>query len=162
MFQIKKYLKSEGYGTKSLMHYGLDHLASSLKLFEFEPRTYDSAGYLAHLGIELYFKALMLNDLDYFINEHKFNKLHVKENMPRSFFEISKENKEIYSILDQFSELRYPSPSQPIEIGSEDAQKIKSLGEEIVSKFPLELKKEYNEIDYAEKGDRVLMRRKKE
>lgn len=158
---MHKFLKSDGYTTKDLIHYGLDHIASSLKLFEFEPRTYDSAGYLAHIGIELYLKALMLNDLEHFINEHKFSKLYVKKNMPYSFFEISKENKKIFNILDQFSELRYPKPAQIIEIGSEDAVSIKNLSEEIAGKFPEKLKKEYESIDHTEKGGRVLMQKKK-
>ena len=159
---IKEYLESDGYTTKDLLHYGLDHLACSLKLFEFEPRCYDSAGYLAHLGIELFLKAIMLHDKNKFINEHNFDKIRTQENMPKSFFELSKENKNIYNKLNQFSELRYPKPSNPLEIGSEDKEEIRNLCEKMIERFPQKLKNEFDSIDSTNKGGRILMKKRLE
>ena len=159
---MRKFHLYDGYKTKDLLHYGLDHLASSITLLETNPRLYDSAGYLAHIGIELYLKAMMLHDIGYFVDEHKFAMLLTKKNMPKSFFNISKANIETYDRLDQFAELRYPRLDTSFEIGSEDANKIKYLCDEIHDCFPSALKAEINAIDHTEKGNRILMQKKKD
>ena len=44
---------TDGLLPVDLAHCGLDHLTSAQKLFNSGPSHYDSAGYLAHIGIEL-------------------------------------------------------------------------------------------------------------
>jgi HEPN domain-containing protein len=151
--------KSDGYNTKDLLQYGLDHLACSLQLFDFQPRAYDSAGYLAHLGIELYLKAIMLHDLGYFISTHDFDEIRIKKNMPDSFFELPRTYVAIYNKLNKFSDLRYPKLSETFEIGSDDKEKIRSLSDEILQKLPKKLKDEIDEVDHTTKGGRILMKK---
>lgn len=159
---MRRFDKSGGYTTKDLIHYGLDHLAASIELFSISPRLYDSAGYLAHLGIELYLKAMMFYDKGYFINEHKLDMIRNRGNLSKSYFDISSENTEIYNRLDEFAEIRYPTRSNPQNIGEEDADKIRSLSEEIYDHFPQQLKDEFDAIDHNKKGGRDLWRRKKD
>ena len=67
----KAFTKAEGYSSRLLLHYGRDHLRSARILFERSPACYDSAGFLTHLGIELFLKASLQ------IMRHQFSELEI-------------------------------------------------------------------------------------
>jgi HEPN domain-containing protein len=71
----KTYTRKDGFSEIELLHSAVDHLASAKILFDTNARCFDSAGYLSHLGIELIFKALLLNKSDQFPPEHSLAKL---------------------------------------------------------------------------------------
>lgn len=56
----RKFTVEDGLVPVDLLHCGLDHLAASKALFKLSPAGFDSAGYLAHIGVELLLKAWLL------------------------------------------------------------------------------------------------------
>lgn len=76
----KKFTEKQGYSPRDLFHFGIDHLESGRILYTQGPASsFDSAGYLAHLGIELLLKAWHLHQFKRFENEHSLVKLYEPE-----------------------------------------------------------------------------------
>lgn len=70
--------RQQGFSEMSLLHAAVDHFTSAKVLFDKNPRCYDSAGYLCHLGIELVLKTKILFLSDEFPNEHSQTKLNTQ------------------------------------------------------------------------------------
>jgi len=71
----RHFFTGDEYQVVDLLQAAIDHLASAKALFERGPRCYDSAGYLAHLGFELIFKAVLLQTACRFPDTHSFSTL---------------------------------------------------------------------------------------
>jgi len=93
-------------------------MRSSLVLFDASPYCYDSAGYLAHLAVELLMKALLLELTGSFPREHSVRRLGKRlETLGATFHPNAGR---ILELLDEFNELRYPRPAPEVEIGDDD------------------------------------------
>jgi HEPN domain-containing protein len=156
---MKKFTRQNGYSESELLHSATDHLGSAKVLFDKSPRCYDSAGYLCHLGIELVLKAIILNKCNEFPNEHSLDELSKLIGRQRVKLNYGTDRKDTISMLDGFYELRYPKPSNPIEIGDDDWGRIRNLFDLLILMLPEEIKDELKEMDYYKKGNRILMRR---
>ena len=117
----KRYFTSkDGYNTLDLLHFGIDHIASSGVLFGRGPRCYDSAGYLAHIGFELLFKALALYSQGQFLKSHNFKALLSRKHLGKCHLTVPESHADIIRKLNKFADLRYPQSRDPISIGEED------------------------------------------
>ena len=161
MTKNKIFTRQDGFSETELLHSAIDHLASAKVLFNKSPRFYDSAGYLCHLGIELVFKTILLDKYNEFPNEHSL--VNLSNSIDRQSVKLNYEtyHKDTINMLDRFYGLRYPKPSNPIEIGDEDWGRIKNLFEFLILILPEEIRDELKEMDHCKKGSRTLMRRKK-
>jgi hypothetical protein len=65
------------------------------------------------------------------------------------------------TMLDGFNELRYPNPSNPIEIGDDDWDRIENLFDLLILMLPKRVQDELKQLDHSIKGNRVLMNKKK-
>jgi len=106
MIKMKKFTRQNGFSETELLHWAIDHLASAKILFEANPRCFDSAGYLSHLGIELILKAILLNGRNEFPNEHSLVELSNSIETYGAKFNYTNEHKETLEVLDGFNELR--------------------------------------------------------
>jgi len=152
--------REKGFSELELFHAAIDHLGSAKVLFERDPRTFDSAGYLSHLGIELLLKALILNMDDKFDSEHSLKRLWSTYEEHHGPVALGNENRGALELLEDFYELRYPKVSSPIEIGSNDWDGIERLFEFLVFLFPEHIQEQFKNLDYSEKGNRILMYKK--
>lgn len=150
--------KADGYKERDFLHFGFGHYETGLILLNHH-FTLDSAGYLIHLGFELILKACHLHAFDQFTDTHDLHYLTTEIGIRG----LSGENLNMIEQIDKYYLLRYPrSVEGPIEIGSDEKDKIETLMHELWNLFPEELVNEYNNINQAKKGGRVLMRKKKE
>jgi HEPN domain-containing protein len=143
------------------LQFGIDNLASAKVLFDTNPRCYDSAGYLSHLGIELLLKALSLNETGGFPDEHRLTELHSRLNLPKSFPVLSDESMRFLARLNSFYALRYPRTTGPVSIGSEDWTKVEQAYSEILAMIPAELVQELDAKGPNQKGGRILMEKER-
>ena len=155
------YTRQDGFSERDLLHWATDHLASARFLFEENHRCLDSAGYLSHLGIELVLKAILLNCKNDFPNEHSLAKLSDLIERQGVNLNYTKEHKETLKTLDAFYELRYPEAQNPIEIGDDDWEKIESFFEHLCFLLPDQIQQDLRQMNYFEKGKRILMMKKK-
>ncbi len=158
----KLFKRSDGFREKDLLQSAMDHLACSKLLFERHPRCYDSAGYLASLGIELLLKALLLHFRDSFPAEHDLESLYISLKSLNSAMALQEEQIKALRLVNEFSALRYPSTEKPIEIGDEDWDQIQSLWDYYMRKLPAEMRTEFRSIDPTTKSGRILMKREKD
>jgi len=158
----KQYSEKDGFTVSDLFHYGIDHLYAAGCLFQLDAHTYDSAGYLAHLGVELILilKGWHLHQFGHFGNTHRLVVLlsGLEEADPN--LQFATESKSTLEQLDLFYELRYPRRHDPVETGSEDWGQINDLVNAIWAAMPQVLLDKLDEMDATRKGGRVLMRRK--
>jgi HEPN domain-containing protein len=161
MTKMKIFTRQDGFSETELLHSAIDHLASAKVLFDKSPRCYDSAGYLCHLGIELVLKAIILNKCDGFPDKHSLGELSKSIERQSVKLNYGTDQKDTISMLDGFYELRYPKPSNPIEIGDDDWERIKNLFDFLILMLPEEIKDELKEMGHFKKGNRILMERKK-
>ncbi|MCX5886142.1 MAG: HEPN domain-containing protein [Proteobacteria bacterium] len=161
MKKKKNYSRQDGFSESELLHWATDHLASAKILFKANYRCYDSAGYLSHLGVELVLKAILLNQRNEFPNEHSLAKLSnlIVNSGVKLKYTIGHE--ETLKTLDGFYELRYPKAVNPIEIGDDDWSNIDALFEHLILILPDKIQQDLRQINHTEKGDRILMRWKK-
>jgi len=161
MEKMKKFARQNGFSESELLHWAIDHLASAKILFEANARCFDSAGYLSHLGIELILKAILLNGRNEFPNGHSLPKLSNLIEMYGVKLNYTNEHEKTLQVLDGLYELRYPKTLNPIEIGDDDWSNIEGLYKHLISKLPDQIQQDLRQIEHTEKGNRILMRRKK-
>ena len=146
-----------------LLQAGLDHLKAVEILLRESPAVFDSAGYLAHLGIELMLKSWMINSIGSFEAMHSLKQL--IRDMEKEYCKLYLDERELQTLMyiEKFEELRYPSLTlrNPIEIGSEDINQIYELADAIWQQMPDKLVKEYEEMPKGKKSGRVFMKRSK-
>ena len=159
---MKKFTRQDGFSESALLHSAVDHLGSARVLFDRSPSCFDSAGYLCHLGIELVLKAMLLNKCDWFPDEHSLAKLSasiVKQNVKLHY---GSEHEDIVRTLDKFNGLRYPQILDPIEIGDDDWCRIENLFDFLILSLPTGMQNELKQMDHSNKGNRILMSKKKD
>lgn len=155
----RKFKKEDGYKEEDLLHFGFDHIDTGIELLKNGHHgSFDSAGYLIQLGLELVLKSCHLHILGFFKDEHNLNTLinGLKEN--GCVFTFETKEKELINTVNDFYLLRYPRRVEgSIEIGSDQVDEIDSLLETIWNQLPDELIKLYEEIDRTKKDGRQLM-----
>ena len=156
----RKFTRDDGYEPNDLLHYGIDHLACAKHLFELEPKTYDSAGYLSQLGIELIMKAILLFTQKYFTDTHCLEDIYNDISSLRKKWTLPKKHKETIVLLDNFYKLRYPKTRGPIEIGAEDWSRIEELYVALTKRLAKSLQNRMKNLDPLKKGGRILMVKK--
>lgn len=157
--RIKIYTPQDGFQADDLLHYGLDHLLAAEHLFQGSPNYLDSAGYLAHLGLELLLKGWHLYIFGRFKGIHKLQDLYNELKAADANTTLSQYHEETLSDLDVYTELRYPRRRDPVEIGPENWQRIQDLVDAFFEKMPKELNAKVYKLSPTKKGGRVLMER---
>jgi len=158
---MKTFRRRDGYTKLSLLQAAADHLGSAKVLFGKNPRCFDSAGYLCHLGIELVLKTILLNICNEFPNEHSLSELSKLIEKHGLKINYGKQHLHTVMMLDGFYELRYPNPSNPIEIGNDVLERIENLFDFLYVRLPKRIQDELKQLDHSHKGNRVLMKRRK-
>jgi HEPN domain-containing protein len=157
----RRYLATDGFRSADLLQYARDHLASARLLFDTSFQAFDSAGHLSHLGIELLLKAVLLDLVGEFPNEHKLRVLVDEIRMTKPTSLDDEDAQRLLTRLEPFVVLRYPNPSEPVTVGSEDMASIDRVCEAILGEMSIDFRTKYMEADPTTKGGRVLMSRRK-
>ena len=157
---MAKIFTDKDFNSEDLLESGLDHLTSAEYLLgSKDPRMFDSAGYLAHVGIELMIKSWLLHE------NKKFEGIHPLEDLLNQLkasvlsFHFTETEKQTIDYLSNFVELRYPNKNKPIEIGEEDIDQIYDLANSIWLQMPDDLIVKFEALPSTKKGGRVLMQR---
>ncbi len=155
-------LTSDEYRVVDLLHAAIDHLGSAKLLFEHNPRCYDSAGYLAHLGFELIFKAVLLQTACRFPKTHSFGTLLSEMKSAGVVLPFDASQQSLLDKFEEFKELRYPIlkglPS--IEIGNQDWEQAEILFGWIMARLPA-FQQHLTAIDHTDKFSRRLIKKPK-
>jgi HEPN domain-containing protein len=151
----------EDYNPSDLLQAGLDHLKGAEILLGQSPELFDSAGYLAHMGLELMLKSWILHSLGKIKGIHSLEALVKEIQCSNCRLCLTKRELQTLSYLKSFEELRYPSIRTPVEIGSEDVELIYDVANAIWQQMPSQLIDDYEQIPLGRKGGRVYMRRPK-
>jgi HEPN domain-containing protein len=150
---------SDGYSIADFLHYGLDNIAAAKLLLKTNARYFDSAGYLAHLGIELLLKAWHLHVFGQFEEGHKITVLWRQLQAQDQSLNLEPKHMEILNKIDSYFALRYPNPALPQEIGDEDLDDLLALENALGNQMPDELYDVVGKLSPVRKGGRVLMER---
>lgn len=165
---IRTFTKNDGLIPVDLVHCGLDHLTASKLLFGTGPHLFDSAGYLAHLGIEMLLKGWLLEVNGAYEGTHSLKRLHsdlVGSNIADPLESILEA---MLGKLDGYEQLRYPNLVSPTEVGDDDWFQINQLAGEICRSMPKTIEAELKKINASDshspvtKAGRTLMKKKKE
>ncbi len=156
----RKFTK-DSYRPYDFLCAAFDHLASANILFAHNPQCCDSAGYLAHLGFELLFKALLLNKLGSFHDGHSLKA--IRQTMKSAGIDLSftAAHERVLNELDNWKELRYPQSNGSPSIGNADWDQVEALYGWIYGRIPVELRHQMQSRDPTSKFGRVLMRKPK-
>jgi HEPN domain-containing protein len=151
---------ADGLVPLDLLHSSVDHLKAAQKLFDSSASFFDSAGYLAQLSIELMLKAWLLQCAGRFEGHHALRDLHADLVRKHGAQILTAEESDTMTLLDRYSELRYPNRNNPVEVGNESVKGIDNLFDAIFNQLPQELLDAFASLNPVEKGGRILMKRK--
>ena len=155
------YTAKDGYTIEDLLHFGYGHVDAAHTLFEDDPAFLDSAGYLAHLGVELLLKAWHLLWFGQFDNTHDLVALFECLKKKDSKLSIGSDSEAFLKELDKFYLLRYPRRKDgAVEVGSDQLKQLDALLDGLWKAMPKELVETYEKIDRTRKGGRILMKKK--
>lgn len=155
------YTEKDGYSIEDLLHFGYGHVDAARALFRSDPAFLDSAGYLAHLGVELVLKAWHLAWFGQFDNTHDLIELFAALKKKDGALDIGAENEAFLTKLDKFYLLRYPRRrAGAVEVGSDHREPLDALLDALLKAMPKELIEGYEKLDRTKKGGRVLMKKK--
>lgn len=157
--KAKMFKATGGYDVASLLHYGFDNLAAAELLLRSNARYFDSAGYLAQLGIELLLKAWHLHLYGQFENNHNLEELWRKLKETGPVPSMTQKELSLLKTIDSFYKLRYPNPSLPQEIGSDDLEGILRIEAKICTQMPKEMHRIIDKLNGVNKGGRILAER---
>lgn len=152
--------EKDGLVACDFLHGGLDHMTAAKQLFESDPSHFDSAGYLAHMAVELIVKAWLLETAGEFEGVHDLRALYGVLETKHGAPALSDEHLQVLNMLDQFEQLRYPNPKQPTEIGDRDLPNIEALVGHLCRTMPQSVSEALARIEPGRKGGRRLMRKK--
>lgn len=125
MKRSRIFTKDDGFEAGDLLHCGQNHLSAAEALFAGSPSFYDSAGYLAHMGIELLLKGWLLEVAGEFPGVHRISDLWTDLMKRHGAPTLTENETNLLMKLDQFGTLRYPNKKAPTEVGTEDWELIK-------------------------------------
>jgi hypothetical protein len=119
--------------------------------------------FLYHLGLELFLKSILLHFSKSFIDKHMLVALSNMINSAKPTY-ITNEIIAEYRRLDQFWNIKYPSRSDPVEVGDETFEHFETMIDKTWLLIPQDvresaLKLKYDDAlghDVFEKGGRVL------
>lgn len=157
---------ARGFSTKDglipsdFLHSALDHITAAKALFETNPSHYDSAGYVAHIGVELLLKAWLLEASGQFEGIHNLQALYAQLTQQYGAPKLKPEQASTLEMLDKFERLRYPNPKQPTEVGDSDWSDIELLVGFICRSMPPVISEALDKAQFGRKGGRVLMEKK--
>ena len=152
--------EKNGFTVVDLLQFGFSHADAACFLFNEDLAFIDSAGYLAHLGVELILKAWHLQLFGKYEPTHDIVELHKKIQQEEAVACISSDSEEFLVKLQTFYELRYPRRGKgPVEVGTEDLKTFQIFLNELWNQLPDEMIKIYNQIDSIKKGGRILMKK---
>ena len=149
---------SKSYTVKELLHFSIGHLRAAKFLYNNSPEFYDSAGHLSYLGIELLLKAWLLH------SEGQHPKIHRLMTLWGKIISLNQKSLQTEKLdwmqqIDSHYNLRYPPESHPVETGSDDWDKTEKLFSELCLLMPIALQKEIQELNFYEKGGRILLKK---
>ena len=165
---VRTYTKNDGLIPADLVHCGLDHLTASKLLFGTGPHLFDSAGYLAHLAIEMLLKGWLLEVNGAYEGTHSLKRLHSELVGSSTATPLDSDLEMMLRKLDGYEQLRYPNLVSPTEVGDDDWFQINQLAGEICRSMPESIVEELEKINAGDshmpvtKAGRVLMKKKKE
>jgi HEPN domain-containing protein len=157
---VRTFRIQDGLVPSDFLHSAHDHLTAAQALFETNPSHYDSAGYLAHMGVELLLKSWLLEEAGQFEGIHNLETLYAQLVGKHAAPGLEPEHAEVLEMLDQFEQLRYPNPMQPTEVGEDDWLHIESLVGFICRSMPAAISEALDKAPFGKKGGRVLMHKK--
>lgn len=143
-----------------LAHCGLDHLTAAQKLFKSDPSHYDSAGYLAHIGVELLFKGWLLETTGRFEGIHNLGALHGQLVSFAAAPALDARSLIVLSLLDEYESLRYPNRRSPTEVGQDHWPAIEALVGLLWRSMPKSIERGLVNVAFGHKAGRVLMKKK--
>lgn len=147
----------DGYSVGDFLHYGFDNLDAAELLLKNNARYFDSAGYLAHLGVEHLLKAWHLHSFGQFKEGHSLKNLWSTLQQHDTTLQLDSEAYETLRRIDTYFSLRYPNPAQSQEIGDDDLPAILRLEPAICSQMPPAMHHVMNALSGVRKGGRLLM-----
>lgn len=107
----RTYTAEQGYVSVELAHCGLDHMTAAGLLFESDPGHFDSAGYLAHLGVELLLKAWLLEANRKFEGIHGLASLYAVLERECGAPSLDEQQTALLVVLDKYEQLRIQAES---------------------------------------------------
>lgn len=161
LIMVKTYTQDDGICTADMIHSAVDHLTAAKVLFSTDAGHYDSAGYIAHIGIELLLKGWIFEVSGKFTGTHNLRALHEVLVKSHGAAELSGEDKDLLKTLDQFESLRYPNRNDPTDVGSEDWDKTEVFAGALCKAMPASVQEKLSMIEPYTKGGRALMQKKK-
>ena len=156
----RTFTPADGLAPVDLVHCGLDHLTAAQELFDSNPSHYDSAGYLAHMAIELLLKGWLLETAGRFQGIHNLDQLYQELVASHGAPKLSSSSAATLGMLDSYGELRYPNLANPIEVGNADQAGIEALAGEICRSMPRSLEEALARVVSGTKAGRILMRKR--
>lgn len=158
---MRWYLQEHGWSVDDLCHAANDHMVAALQLFDSKnPQVQDSAGFLAHLAIELLLKAALLTQTGKFPNTHELTTLRSHLAEADQTVELSAGHDAAFDRISSFHDLRYHDPSGLPEIGHPDRETLHHLFLELVTNLPTQVSQAIENIDHTEKSGRSLVRKR--
>ncbi len=148
----RRFTHTDGIRPTDLLHCGLDHLGAAQTLFDTGPHFYDSAGYLAHLGIEMLIKGWTLEVCGSFLGVHDLEDLYAELERQGQAAPLDANLAPILEKLSGYEELRYPNLLAPTEVGSNDWPDVARLAGHICQSMPKALEKQLAKINSGDSG----------
>ena len=158
----RQFSKEDGYLPEDMVQVALDHLNSAELLFLNGSTVHlDSAGFLAHLGLEVLLKALILDLNGSFPDSHSIKFLYIRGKGLDESFKIDEHYAPLLDLIDkQCTGLRYPNRNQPVPIGKVDWEVFKSIATQIQIQLRVPLCDLTTTESNVEKTGRIIFRRK--
>jgi HEPN domain-containing protein len=146
----------DGYDPVDLLKYGRGHLHAAEILLRKDHHCLDSGGHLGHLAVELLLKAALLHHNSEFPAEHDLFKLIRLTGSAGIVFNLSTDAEQALIAIAQFEDSKYPNPTAPVEVGTEDLALIQTLWDELLEQLPASLRDPFLTADQTVKGGRQL------
>ena len=160
MKRPRTFAKEDGVEAGDLLHCGEDHLSAAELLFSASPSFYDSAGYLAHMGIELLLKSWLLEAAGKFLGIHRLSELWDTLMESHGAPALTENESKLLTKLDQFETLRYPNRKAPTEVGTEDWEMVDAFSKKLRGLMPQSIEIPAAADNLVRKSGRVLMKKK--
>lgn len=160
MARVKYFKATQGYSCEELLHAAADHLFAAGVLYRSGVRCLDSAGYLAHLGVELILKAVLLDLEGQFPGTHDIEELYRRAVTLDADFRLDHPSESVLEALNKYQNLRYPRPGNMPGVAAGDREAVNRLVEQIKARMPNVLVEMLTSPSEAVKSGRSIITRK--